>query len=138
MSTTTAIALITANFIPGMFMYFHLSKRADDVGAMVTTGVVDGTPVPLKYRWVILNQSYSGYVFGAVACAIFLVLTNLRIAAEVSNADTARLAYVAAVVGGTGAVAWLAYFFTEYTLYRSFLRDAEATAESAHKRSTKR
>jgi len=126
MSTSTAIALIIANFLPGIFVYFYISKLANDSGAMIVTGVVDGAPVSMKYRWVMLHQTYSGYVLGAVAGGFMLALVNLRIADNVVDIDIKRLAYVAAVITGTAALAWVAYGISEFILFRSVLREAES------------
>jgi hypothetical protein len=52
MSTSTALAMIIGNFLPGIFIYFYISKLANDSGAMIVTGVIDGTPVSTKYRWI--------------------------------------------------------------------------------------
>ena len=126
MSTSTALALIIGNFLPGIFIYFYISKLANDSGAMIVTGVIDGTPVSTKYRWIMLHQTYSGYVLGAVAGGFFLVLANLRIADHVADVDMRRLAYVAAVICGTAALAWMVYGVSEFILFRSILREAES------------
>jgi len=126
MSSSTAIGLIIANFLPGIFVYFYITKLANDSGAMIVTGVVDGTPVSMKYRWVMLHQTYSGYVLGAVAGGFMAALVNLRIADHVIDVDIKRLAYVAVVMTGTASFAWVVYGISEFILFRSVLREAES------------
>ena len=126
MSSSTAIGLIIANFLPGIFVYFYITKLANDSGAMIVTGVVDGTPVSMKYRWVMLHQTYSGYVLGAVAGGFMAALVNLRIADHVIDVDIKRLAYVAVVMTGTASFAWVVYGISEFILFRSLLREAES------------
>ena len=125
MSTSTAIALIVASTLLGFFVYFYITRMANDSGAMIVTGVMEGTPVPRKYRWIMLNQTYVGCGLGAMVCGIFVALVNLRIADHVTDVDIKRLAYVAAVMAGTGAFAMLVDTISEYLLFRSLLREAD-------------
>ncbi|MEM7135735.1 MAG: hypothetical protein AAF500_04100 [Myxococcota bacterium] len=126
MSGTTGIALIIASVFPAIFIYTYLSKLAEDCGAMVVTGVVHGARVPMKYRWVMLNQTYTGYVLGAIVVGMFLLFIGLRIGALVDDGGVRGLAYAAAAAGGTSAIAWMIYGISEFLLFRSLLKELEA------------
>ena len=126
MSSSTAIALITANFLPMFFCFHYISKLANDVAAEIETGVLRGIPISTKYRRIMLYNHWVGYGLGAVTCGIFAAILNIRIAAYVDDGDIKAVAYVAAVMAGVGALGWAANAVSELIHYRSVLRQAEA------------
>jgi hypothetical protein len=126
MPPSTAIALIIANFLPLFFCFHYISKLANDVGADIETGVLRGIPVSIEYRRIMLYAIWVGYGLGAVTCGIFAAILNIRIAAYVDDGDIKAVAYVAAVIGGVGAVAYTANGVLSLIHYRSTLRQAEA------------
>jgi hypothetical protein len=126
MATSTALALIIANFLPLFFCFHYISKLANDVGAQIETGVLQGIPTSIEYRRMMLYAIWVGYGLGAVTCGIFAAILNIRIAACVDDADIRAAAYVAAVIGGVGALAYTANGVLALIHYRSTLRQAEA------------
>jgi hypothetical protein len=126
MSNPTAIALITANFMPLFFIYHYITKLANDLGAEIETGAVKGIPISANYRRIMLYQIWVGYGLAAFVCGIFAAILNIRIAAKVDDVDIKTLAYVAAVIGGVGAFAWVANGVLALIHYRSTIRQAEA------------
>jgi hypothetical protein len=125
MSNTTAIALITVNFLAAIFCYQYQTKLANDVGEEIETGVLQGIPISTNYRRILLYQIWVGYGLGAVVCGIFAAIVNIRIAALVDDVDLQTVAYVAAVAGGLAAFSWVANGVLSLTHYRSVIRQAE-------------
>ena len=126
MSASTALALIIATDFAGFFCLFWLTKLANDVAAEIETGVIRGTPISTKYRWLLLYQSWFTYVFGAMIAGILSAMLNVRIAAHATAGDVKAVAYVGAVIGGTAAFGWVLFGVSELIHYRSTLRQAEA------------
>ena len=125
MSNSTALALITASFLPAFFCFHYITKLANDVAMEIETGVVRGIPISSGYRRIMLYQIWSGYGLGAITCAIFAAILNLRIAANVDDVDIKTVAYLAAVMAGIGAVGYAANGVLEFLHYRSVLRQVE-------------
>jgi len=127
MSDSTAIALITANFVPIVFVYYYLTKRADDLAAGIVTGVVRGVRVPTQYRTILLYHSWVGLAMGAMSCALLGVLLNVVIARAVTEGDVRTLAYVTAWIDVCGVGGWAFDAIFELRYYRSvLLRQAES------------
>lgn len=61
MSNSTALALITASFLPAFFCFHYITKLANDVAMEIETGVVRGIPISSGYRRIMLYQIWSGY-----------------------------------------------------------------------------
>ena len=64
MSNSTALALITASFLPAFFCFHYITKLANDVAMEIETGVVRGVPISSGYRRIMLYQIWSGYGLG--------------------------------------------------------------------------
>lgn len=126
MSNSTAIALIIATFMPLYFLFFYITRMANDVAAEIETGVIRGVPVSTKYRGIMLYSTWAGYATGVVALGIFAAMLNIQIAANVPDDDIKALAYVGALIGGVAAFGWMVNGINELIHYRSILRQAES------------
>jgi len=126
MSDFPALALIFSSFFAGAYLFFHLTKLANEVGAEVATGMACGVPVSTERRRMLLYGTWPFYVLGAVACILFFALANLRIAGLVADPGIRQLAYLAALIGAIAASTWLLVGPLEVSYYRSLLRQAEA------------
>jgi hypothetical protein len=121
MSDSTAIALSMASFFVSLVCFYYLSKLANDVGTQIVSGAVSR-----KYGRLTLNQTWTGYVLGAVAAAVFSGVVNLQIADYAGDAGARRIAHMAAFFGFVGALSWLLSGMLAFTYYLSVLRQAEA------------
>jgi predicted secreted protein len=126
MSDSTTIALIIASFFPGTFAIFYISKMTNDVGNEIVTGVIRGIPISTKARWLVLHQTWVGYVLGAVGCGVMIAALNVQIAAHATDAGIQTLAYMAAFFGAFAAIIWVLGAVSGFIYYRSVLRQAEA------------
>jgi len=126
MSDSTAIALIIASFFPGAFVIFYSSKMTNDVGIEILTGVIRGIPISIKARWLILHQTWVGYVLGMVGCGVMIAVLNVQIAAHATDAGIQTVAYMTAFFGAFAAIAWVIGAVSGFIHFRSVLRQAEA------------
>jgi hypothetical protein len=126
MSNTAALALVVASFFPGAFLVFYMSKMANDVGNELVAGVIRGNPMPIKHRWLVLYQTWLGYVSGTVGACVLAAAVNVQIAAHVVETGVETVAYLAAFFFALIAISWLLSGVSEYLYYRSVLSEAEA------------
>jgi hypothetical protein len=124
MSTSAALALIIATFLPG-FLVFYLAKLAVDTGAQIVTGVVWGVPVSIKYRRLLLYQTWANYVIGAAGAALLAAAVSLKIARDVADAEVQLLAYFAAFIGALLGAGILLSGVPEFLAFRSVLRETK-------------
>jgi hypothetical protein len=126
MSDSTAIALIIANFLPLLFIYYCFCRSLRNISSEIVTGVVGGVRVPTMYRWILLFQHWLGQVTAVIGCALVLVIMNVIIASYETSASVTTLAYVPVFVGGVTAIGWIGTAIVEMSYYRSVIRQAEA------------
>jgi len=126
MSDSIGIALIIASFFPGVLVILWCSKLQYDVGNEIVTGVIRGSPVSTKHRWLMLYQTWIGYVICIVACGVVVATVNAWIAANVTEADAETIAYMVAFLGAFAAIAWSLAGISKFVHFRSVLRQAEA------------
>jgi phosphotransferase system glucose/maltose/N-acetylglucosamine-specific IIC component len=125
MSISTALALIAVIDIPGIAVFFWLTKLADDLGIRIETGVVNGIPLSTKYRELLLYQSWVTYAGGAVIVAALGAFLAVEIAISVSEDTAKTLAYATAVVCAIAALGWVTQGTAELLHYRSVLRETK-------------
>jgi phosphotransferase system glucose/maltose/N-acetylglucosamine-specific IIC component len=125
MSISTALALIAVIDIPGIAVFFWLTKLADDLGIRIETGVVNGIPLSTKYRELLLYQSWVTYAGGAVIVAALGAFLAVGIAISVSEDTAKTLAYATAVVCAIAALGWVTQGTAELLHYRSVLRETK-------------
>ena len=125
MSPSTAITLIIASFFPGAFVIFYISKMTNDVGNEIFTGVIRGIPISIKARWIILHQTWVGYVLGIVGVGVMIAAVNVQIAAHAPDAAIQTVAYLTAFFGAVAAFVWVLAAISGFIHYRSVLREAE-------------
>ena len=126
MSTSATIALIIATSFLGLFVFFYITKMANDLGAEILVGTMGGHPVSTKHRWLALYGTWTGYVMGAVVCSILGAAVNVVVATHVTDAGVKALAYLAALFGAVAALGLVLQGVTALGYYRSVLRQSEA------------
>ena len=126
MSSSTALALIIASTLAGLYCFQYISNLANEVAAEVITGVVRGNPVPTKWRWLMLHQQWVPYAASAMACGAAVAAVNVTIADHATDAGVKPLAYLIAFLGAVAALGWVLTGVSEFIYFRSVLRQAEA------------
>jgi len=126
MSTSTAFALLVANTLVAVYLVFHLSTMAVHVATEIVTGVSGGRPLPLKYRWIMLHQTWSSYTCGAFGIAALATMVDFGLAGYVTGSNIKVVALGAVFFGATTTFAVMMAGILEYAYYRSVLRQAEA------------
>jgi hypothetical protein len=97
-------------------------QRCDDVAS----GVVNGVPMSMKYRWLLLYQDYVGNAFGIVIL-LFPFVVGFLAAAEVAGDPNVRnVAYACAAAAGWTLVAVLPFAISWVLYLTSVLRQAKA------------
>lgn len=125
MSTSTAFALLLANTLVGVYLVFHLSTMAVQVASVIVTGVSEGLPLPQKYRWVLLHQTWSSYTLGAFGIAALCTMADVGLAEYVTGSSLRVVALAAVFLGATTSLALMTAGIYEYAYYRSVLRKAD-------------
>lgn len=127
MSTSTAFALLVANTFVATYLLFHFSTLAVHVATHVVTGVSGGRPLPLKYRQVLLHQTWSSYTLGAFGMAALGTMVNFALAGYVTEGSNLKVVASAAVfLGVVVSLAVMMAGILEYAYYWRVLRQAEA------------
>jgi len=126
MSSSTAIALITAAGFSGFFCFQYTAKMAADLCQEIVSGVSQGQPMSIKWRWLMLLHYYVPYAMAAVVCAVGIAAVNVTIAQYAPDGGVKSLAYLFAILSGTSAVGWLLGGTVHFIYFRSLLREAEA------------
>ena len=125
MSTSAAIALILATFFLGLVSFFWLGRLANDVAAQVITGVVGGVPISLKYRRLLLYQTWINNALAGLASVAFGVFVVLKIADYATDPGIKPVAYLAAFIGGVTVLASVPTFLTEFVAFRAALVESK-------------
>jgi uncharacterized membrane protein YciS (DUF1049 family) len=126
MSNSTAIALITASCISGLFCLQYIAKMAADVSQEIVSGVSRGQPMSIEWRWLMLLHFYVPYAMAAVGCPVVVGAVNVTIAEYAADARVELLAYLVVLFAAISAVGWLLGATLHFTYFRSLLRQAEA------------
>lgn len=126
MSDLTGLMAISFFGLGGMYIFFYISRIATDAAAQIVTGTIDGTPIPVPLRRLMLYQQYVCFAAGAVACGFFVALVALRVATQVGDGGINPVAYAVAFLGAGGAIAWTINGTMALFFYRSILRQAAA------------
>ena len=87
-------------------------RRCDDIA----TGLVNGTVMSTRYRWLLLFQDYIANAFGAAGLLFIFALGFLATAQLATSPTVARMAYFCAAGAGWGfigilifAASWVVY-----------------------------
>ena len=125
MSTTAALALISATFLTGGFYFFYLMKLTVDLGHQIVTGLVRGVPISINYRWLLFYSVWVFYILGAVVAGIVLALVNVKIAHYATDPGVRPVAYLVAFVFGIGTGTVALTGLTAFLHHRSTLRESQ-------------
>ena len=125
MSDSTAIALIIATFLLGLGLFIWPAKVAADIAGQVVTGVVNGVPISVRQRRLVLYQTWVNFAVATVATPAFGIVAVLEIAGLTGAPGIKTLGYLAAFIGGVAMVGSGVSFIAELIEYRSVLREQE-------------
>jgi len=125
MSTSIAFALLVATTLVGVYLAFHFSTLAAHVATQIVTGVSEGLALPLKYRWILLHQTWSSYTLGAFATAALCTMVDVGLVRYVTLDSLRVVAFAAVFLGVATCLALISAGILEYAYYRSILRQAE-------------
>jgi hypothetical protein len=126
MSEFTAVMFILATYglliLCTTFLYIQALRRKDQI----VTGIVDGVPVSMKHRWIMLFFEFIGYGNIVVILHGVFAIGYFRAASIVSDSVVGGVAFLcgAAAVFGAGATFFPAVVLAFYLV--SVLRQAEA------------
>ena len=126
MSSINVMGMTFAIFLAAVATFFWLVGKMNDAGVVVQTGVVQGMPIPIKMRWLWLNQVWTMCALVITASAGALALAFFRIAERTSEADAKQVVLVFAFIAITGSVGNLLTGISAFINYVSVLREAEA------------
>jgi hypothetical protein len=126
MSDSTGLIVISFLGALGFYMNYYAARMTNDLGAQICTGLVDGAPVPMAQRWLMLYNQYTPYAVGGFTLTIWFGLAQLLLASYVSDEKVKALGYLAAFMVFVGSLMWLAHTSVTFLSYRSLLRQAEA------------
>jgi len=125
MSIPTAFALLVANTFVATYLLFHFSTLAVHVATPIVTGASGGLPLPLKYRQVLLHQTWSSYTLGAFGMAALGTMVNFALAGYVTEGNLKVVASAAVFLGVVVSFAVLMAGIVEYAYYWGVLRQAD-------------
>ena len=126
MTNLNGIVLITAIFMPGMYIYLLLEKMRKERENEIVTGIVRGVAVSTGYRWFSLYTYWITPVCIQMGFTLTMIIVYLLMA-ENAGGDGAKLAAYAVLfftsIGMLGSIALAA---VGYVRLVSVLRQAEA------------
>ncbi|NNE20403.1 MAG: hypothetical protein HKN10_18205 [Myxococcales bacterium] len=125
MSSINVMGMTSAIFLGGVVTFLFLVGKMNDAGVVVTSGVIQGMPIPIKSRWLWLCQVWTMYSLVISASAAALALAFFRIAQQISEADAKQVVLVFAFITITGSVANLLTDISAFLAFVSILRNAE-------------
>lgn len=127
MSDSTGLIAIVFLGVTGSFLFYYIGKLANTLGNQIETGIVDGTPVSTRQRWLMLYNMWVSYEIGGAGIGGWLALAQATLAAKVADPDIKLLAYLSAVFAGVGSLMFLVQGGSMLFNYRSVLRQAESS-----------
>ena len=123
----TPLLWVIGLFIAGFCFSFALIPIINKRGDQALLGVIDGVPISLKTRRLLLLTHYIPLCSFIASFDLVLGLGLFQLARRLEDPEIAALAYMGAVMGGSGAVVWtgLAATWVYHTLQA--IRQAEAS-----------
>jgi len=128
MSSISVMGMTSAIFLAAVVATFWLVGKMNDASVVVTNGVVQGMPIPIKSRWLWLHQVWTMYAMTITASLAALALAFFRIAQQTSEADAKQVVLVFAFIAITGSIANLLTGISAFLAFVSILRHAEHSA----------
>jgi len=126
MTNFNALLLIVAFALPATFIFFYIDglllKRIDTI----STGMVEGVPVSLQHRRLMLYYSWGMNVWVGVIYCVLCVLLWILIARNIADPRLQSYAYLAAFFVSGGVLNWGTQYFFWFRHLSSVLRQAEA------------
>jgi len=126
MPDSTGLIAIVFLGVTGSFLFYYIGKLANALGAQIVTGIVDGSPVSTRQRWLMLYNMWVSYEIGGASIGGWLAMAQATIASKVGDEDVKLLAYLSAAFAGVGSLMFLVQGGSMFFNYRSVLREAES------------
>ena len=126
MPDSVAFPLILGNFFVGTFLVFYIAAVAHAKGVPIVTGVGHGATLPKTYRNLMLYAIFMLWAAGSAGVAIFVVLTSLLIAPNLTGEDARLAAYLVAFMHTFIILSWAALGPLQVMYFRRLIRQAEA------------
>jgi hypothetical protein len=125
MSDSTGLVVIGALLIPASFSMYYIVNSMNDKTLQITTGVVQGVPIPWVSRWGTLMQVQVPATGFAGAFALLMALVFFAIGDQVGDADIRSLARLCAWVYSGASASFLVLGPVAFVGIASRLRKAE-------------
>jgi hypothetical protein len=126
MSEFTSLVAIAFYIIAGFFLFFYITKMANDIAAQIVVGFVLGRPISTKHRFLLLYQTWMSYATCLVALGPLLAGSLYLMAEHVDTEGVKLLAYGGVFVAMVGSLMWLVHGATAFLHYRAIIREADS------------
>ena len=130
MSDFTSLAVIAFFGMTAFLINYYIANSANELGAQILTGVIEGTPISTGARRALLFQMWLGYQTVAVAMNFFVALAAMGFADHVDDSDVKLLAHSAAFFGAIGSLFFLNNGIFGLRNYSRMLRRIEENAKA--------
>jgi hypothetical protein len=122
MSNDVALALVAASTFPGFFCYIYSGKLANALPAQIISGVANGIPIPVEWRWRLLYQRWVYYVGAGIGASLVVAAFNFTVARLATDGGVQALAYLVAFLAALVALAWMLSSISELSYFRRVLK----------------
>jgi predicted secreted protein len=126
MSDFNAIALMIALVGVAVSVYHLIDRWFHNRLEIITTGLVQGAPVPVKHRRLLLNTSWLESVAAQIGFLSIMALAWLLLGRNAGTEEIRMLAYLCSFYVTVAAVGWITFAPVWYFRLSSILRQAEA------------
>ena len=106
MSAFEGIALILGATLSAVYLLIVLQREIRSLNLVLQTGVEEGVPVTVEYRWMVLWTFYLPTAMFAIALLTILALAAIQIGMNVADLKIRTLAYLCAAGAGTSTIMW--------------------------------
>jgi hypothetical protein len=125
MSEFTSLVAISFYIVAGFFLFFYITKMANDIAAQIVVGFVLGRPISTKHRLLLLYQTWMSYATCLVALGPILAGSLYLMSEQVETEGVKLLAYGGGFVSMVGSLMWLVHGATAFVHYRATVLETE-------------
>ncbi len=126
MSEFTGLVAIAFYMVAGFFLFFYVTKMANDIAAQIVVGFVLGRPISTKHRFLLLYQTWTSYATCLVALGPLLAGSLYLMAERVETEGVKLLAYGGCFMAMVGSLMWLVHGAMAFIHYRDTVREVES------------
>lgn len=102
-----ALALLMAMTISGVYVLVIASRELRSILVVVETGLADGAPVSIQFRYLLVWTWYFPLVMGFIFMGVVVALGQIQIGMNVDDLKIRNLAYLGATGAGLSVIVWL-------------------------------